>query len=576
MMNTDPTIEVLENPTVALPLEQHILDEDSAETVRRNLARATTILAMGNIASRVLGFAKEILLSNYFGAGRLVDAFQIAITVPQDLFDLAINGHVNSALVPVLSEYATKEDRHELWRLSSALLGLVCLGTSSLVFVLIIFAPQIITLYRGANPGTWAMDAAVRTLAPQFPTAISGGKGISAEAFALSVRLMRLTAPALIFQSLFSVVSGLLYALKRFTWPAFAAALFNGTIVVTMVVLAPKIGIESAAIGFLLGAVLQLALQFGGLRGERIRLQVRGTLSHPGVRRIGRLYLPVMLSLLLDIFIRIFSYNLASQAGDGNIAYMNWATSLREFPLGLVGTAISIAILPTLARQALRPEAMREFQDTLGQGIRLALVLIIPATVGMFALAGPLIGLVFERGAFTAVDTNITSIVLRLYLVGIPFAAVDLLLIFAFYARKDTLTPALVGVFSLVCYILIALLLRGTYGFLSLMIADSLKHVIHMTTCMILLRRRLGGLGSQRLPITLLKVALATTAMALITYVLVQSARQLWPVEGLTQRAIIVLMPSAFGAATYFILASLLQLNDFTWFIQSLRRKIRR
>src|SRR6185295_11635927 len=170
--------------------------------------------------------------------------------------------------------------------------------------------------------------------------------------------------------------------------------------------LAPVIAIERAAIGFLFGAILQLALQFGGLWREPLRLQVRGAWRQPGVRRIGILYLPVMVSLIMDIFIRLFSYNLASQAGDGNVAYMNWATSLREFPMGLVGTAISIAILPTLARQALRPEARQEFRDTLGQGIRLALTLIIPATVGMFVLAGPLIGLVFERGKFTPADTN--------------------------------------------------------------------------------------------------------------------------------------------------------------------------
>jgi putative peptidoglycan lipid II flippase len=551
-MSHDPVFEALETTIAPPPVEPTPEPPEPPEEVTSSLARATTILAIGNVVSRVLGFAKEILLSNYFGAGRLVDAFQIAITVPQDLYDLAISGHVNSALVPVLSEYATK-DRHELWRLVSALLGLVTLITSALVLLLEIFAPQVVTLYRGA-PGT----------------------GVSQEAFDLTVHLLRWTAPALIFQSLFAIASGLLYALKRFSWPAFGAALFNGTIVVTMVLLAPVIGIERAAIGFLFGAILQLALQFGGLWREPLRLQVRGALRQPGVRRIGLLYIPVMVSLIMDIFIRLFSYNLASQAGDGNVAYMNWATSLREFPLGLVGTAISIAILPTLARQALSPEARQEFKDTLGYGIRLALVLIVPATVGMFALAGPLVGLVFERGAFTATNTYVTSIVLRLYLLGIPFAAVDLLLIFAFYAMKDTVTPALIGVISLASYIAIALLLERNYGFLSLMIADSLKHVIHMTICLIVLRRRLRGLGSQRLPRTMIKVVLATTAMALVTYVLALSARELWPVEGLTQRAILVLLPAGFGMVTYFILASLLRLNEFTLFLQALRTKIRR
>jgi putative peptidoglycan lipid II flippase len=572
-MTVDPILET----AIAAPELEPLLPQPGVpevEAVGVGLARATTILALGNIASRILGFAKEILLSNYFGAGRLVDAFQIAITVPQDLYDLAISGHVNSAIVPVLSEYAVK-DRHELWRLVSALMGLVCIVTSVLVLILELFAPQVITLYRGANPGIWAMDRSLHLLAPQIAT-LWPGKGISASAFDLSVHLLRLTAPALFFMSLFAVISGMLYALKRFTWPAFAAALFNGTVVVTMVVLSPLVGIERAAIGVVLGAILQLVLQFGGLRGAHFYFRPGDVLHHPGVRRLGVLYVPVMVSLIMDVLInRPFSYFMASQAGDGNIAYMNWATSLREFPMGLVGTAISIAILPTLARQALNLAERQAFKDTLGQGIRLALTLIIPATMGMFVLAGPLIGLVFERGAFTRADTDAMSIVLRLYLFGIPFAAIDLLLIFAFYALKDTVTPAIVGIFSLACYIVIAIALQPVFGFRSLMIADSLKHLIHMTVSFVLIRRRLGDLGSQRLSITLFKVILATAVMSLVTYAMALGAPLLWPVQGLPQRALLVAVPSLLGGATYFILASLLRLNEFTWFMQALRRKIR-
>src|ERR1700682_3281668 len=119
-MSHEPVLETFESSAVPLPTVPAIPEEapESADVVGMHLARATTLLAIGNVASRVLGFAKEILLSNYFGAGRFVDAFQIAITIPQDLFDLAISGHVNSALVPVLSEYAAR-DRDELWRLVS-------------------------------------------------------------------------------------------------------------------------------------------------------------------------------------------------------------------------------------------------------------------------------------------------------------------------------------------------------------------------------------------------------------------------------------------------------------------------
>jgi putative peptidoglycan lipid II flippase len=189
-------------------------------------------------------------------------------------------------------------------------------------------------------------------------------------------------------------------------------------------------------------------------------------------------------------------------------------------------------------------------------------------------LAGPLIGLMFERGQFTATDTQVTAQVLRLYLLGIPFAAVDLLLIFAFYAKKDSLTPALVGVFSLGCYIVIALLLNPYIGFYGLMIADSLKHLIHMLVSLLLLNRRLKGFGAQNLFITVSKISMATLVMGLITFLLLRSVPELLPINDIRQRLILVAVPAMLGGATYLILASLLKLNELQLFIQALRRKI--
>jgi putative peptidoglycan lipid II flippase len=536
---TDITIEPIE--TVP-PVEPTTPDATGV-----GIARATSLLAIGTIASRILGFGQEVLMANFFKPS-LVDAFQIAITVPRDLFDLAISGHVNSAVVPVLSEYAERGE-DELWRLVSLLLGTVGLILSGVVLALEIFAGPIVSIYRG---------------------------NISEEAITLTIQLLRITAPALLFLGFYAVLSGTLFALKRFTAPAFASAAFNGTLVMVIVLLAPFIGIERAAVGWLIGAGIQCGLQWVSLRRHPIRLQIAGAWRHPGVRKIGILYIPVMASLVFDVLInRTFSYNLASRT-PGSIAYMNWATSLREFPMGLVGTAISIAVLPTLTRLAVVQSQRQAFKDTLGQGIRLALTLIVPATVGLFVTAGPLIGMLFERGSFAPIDTEITALVLRLYLIGIPFAAVDLLLVFAFYAQKDTLTPALIGLFSLLCYMGIALLLQDRYGFYGLMIADSMKFLIHVVLSVVFLRRRLGGLGKQRLILTTLKVILATMLMGVLTYLAMRLLLSWHEPQGLLDRAVLVLIPSTLGGVTYFLLANLLHIREFSWFVQAIRVKLRR
>jgi putative peptidoglycan lipid II flippase len=528
------------------------------------------VVALGNITSRVLGLAREIVLTNLFGASRAVDAFNVAIIVPRAIYDLLIGGHVNSALVPVLSEVAVKDGRKALWELVSILCSLVTIILAVMVLLLYVFAPQVVRLVSsGFDPLTLSLAEAQ----------------------------LRLTAPALVFMGLFAVLSGTLYALKEFTWPAFAVTVFNGSVVVIGIALAPALrltphiaangmleliyarpdsGIIAVTLGWLVGSVAQMLLQLPGLKGARLR--PRFDWRHPAVRRVAALYAPVMFSLIIDaLVIRTFSYNLASRTGEGSIGYMNWATTLIQFPQGLVATAISIAILPTLARQSalIVSESAQPFKDTLGLGLRLAITLILPAAVGLYVMATPIVALLFQHGAFNANDTAITAHALRLYLIGLPFAAVDLLLIYAFYARQDTLTPALVGVFSLMIYMATAVLLFPRYGLFSLMIADSVKHIVHALTTFVLLMRRLDGMGGQHLTATVIKTGLAAGVMGAATWLLIPQVVRLIGNRTLMQEALLVGVVGGISLLIYVALALALRVNELRWMGGLLWRRIR-
>jgi putative peptidoglycan lipid II flippase len=538
---------------------------EQAET-NAGVARATGVMALGNIASRVLGLAREMALTNLFGASGAVDALNVAIIVPKNVYDLLIGGHVNSALVPVLSEVAARDGRQALWQLASVLFSLVTVVLSLLVLLLELFAPQVVQLV---------------------------GSGFDPATLALATVLLRLTVPALIFLSLFAVLSGTLYALREFTWPAFAGAVFNGSIVLVTVLLAPPLqitpagytltlarpseGIIAATLGWLVGSLAQLALQFPGMKGARLRLTLNW--RHPALRQIARLYAPVMFSLIMDtLVIRTFSYNLASRTGEGSIGYMNWATTLIQFPHGLVATAISIAILPTLSRQAAltNEQGSKAFKDTLGLGMRLAITLILPATFGLFMLATPIIQLLFQHGAFNAYDTSITALALRLYLLGLPFAALDLLLVYAFYARQDTLTPALVGLLSLTIYMVIAIALLPYYGLFSLMLADSAKHIVHASVSAYLLARRMGGFGQQRFIVTAGKTGLAALAMA-ATAGVVTPALSCWlDVGNLLGEILLVALSGGLSVAVFLLLASALNIEELRWLAGLMKKRLKR
>jgi putative peptidoglycan lipid II flippase len=509
------------------------------------VAKATALIALGNILSRVLGLGREIILSNLFGASAAVDAFKIAIIIPRGLYDLLIGGHVNSALVPVLSEYAARRDEANLWALVNALLSLCVLVMSLLVLVLTSFAPALVRLIASplANPQTLE-DA---------------------------THLLQITAPALFFLALFAVLSSLLYAMQKFSAPALAASVFNLTIIGVTALFAQRWGITAVAFGWLAGAFVQMVLQVWGLRYESLRWRVR--LWHSGIPKIGLLYAPVMFSLALDVLVnRPFSYNLAARTGEGNIAYMDWATTLIQFPHGLVATAISVAVLPTLARQAALH--LGAFKDTLGLGLRLTLALIAPASVGLFVFATPIVALIFEHGAFTAYDTDRTALALRLYLLGLPFASLDLLLVFAFYARQDTLTPALIGLFSLGVYMVTALVLLPRYGFFALMLADSMKHIVHAGVSWWFLMRRVEGLRGQRLLSTGLKASFAALLMGLLGAGLLVFLRHWFAAHTLSNELVLVLGAGGLSGAFYLFLAHQLGLREVTLFFQQIRQRL--
>jgi putative peptidoglycan lipid II flippase len=505
------------------------------------VAQAAGIIALGNIASRVLGLVRETVKADLFGAGGDVSALDTAMSIPSIIYDLLVGGMISSALVPILSDYTT-ERRAELWRLLSVILGLVCVVVCAFVLAGELLASQLIWLSAG---------------------------GLQLSDQALATDLLRLMLPGVLFLSLASILTGALYALKRFTLPAFTPAVFNAAVVIVALALGRRWGVYSMAAGLLMGSALQVALQLPGLRDARLRLVL--DLHHPALRRIGRLYLPILIGLAVDKLAELLSYRLASHTGDASISWMKYSATMIQLPLGLVVTAISIAILPTLSRQA-ADEQLDPFKATLAQGLRLVLALTIPATVGLWVLATPIIALVFEHGDFTAADTLATVAALRYHLVGLIFAAVDQPLIFAFYARKDTWTPALVGVATVILYVFLALaqILFASLTLNGLILANSLKWAAHALIMLVFLRRSTGGLREHGMWGLVVKAVAASAVMGVAVHLMVERVTQIVP-AGLAGEVFLVGGSGLVGTAIYGALAVLLRMDEVHVLGRSLR-----
>jgi putative peptidoglycan lipid II flippase len=457
----------------------------STRTDRSGIAQAAGIIAAGNIASRVLGLVREQLIAYLFGASGLVSAFGVAAIVPKMIYELLIGGMLSAALVPVFSQVEELEGRSALWSLFNRVVSLAAMVLAVIVLLLEVLAPQVAWLLGGG-------------FAPELQVALA--------------QMIRIIAPAVLFLGLSGVVTGFLYTLKRFTYPAFGAAVFNLGIITAALLLAGRMGVFSLALGVVLGATAQLLIQTPELRRVRLRFRFRLNLSDPALQQILKLYLPIAVGLIISNVQIAIDRRLASSTGASSIAWMDRATTLIQLPHGLVAVAISLAALPTLSRFSAAQD-WNGFRQTLGAGVRAVLILIVPATCGLLVLAQPTVALLFEHGKFTAYDTYWTAWALRYYLIGLIFAAVDWPLNYAFYARQDTLTPALVGILSVGVYLAVALPLIGPLGMLGLVLADSAKHVSHAGTMLYLTRQRLGSLADMQLGKTLLKVLLASGAM---------------------------------------------------------------
>jgi len=500
-----------------------------------DIAQAALIVALGNVSSRFLGLVRETVISHLFGATGMVSAFRVASIVPTMIYDLLIGGMISAALVPVFSDYVTSDKREELCRLVSALFTLVAVVFSAVVLILEIAAPGV----------AWLL-----------------GGGFDPHLLAETTRLMRLILPAVLFFGLSGAAAGLLYADKRFVYPAFGASVFNAGIVLMALFFGNRVGIASLSLGVLLGSILQLAIQLQGLRDMGLSFSL--DLRHPGLRRMGGLYLPVALGLIVSQVGIAIDRNLASRTGEQSIAWMQNATTLIQFPLGLVAVAVSTAVLPSLSRLASSAD-MARFRRTLGMGLRVVMLLIVPATAGLLILATPVVALLFEHGAFKPYDTVRTVQALRLYLIGLPFAAIDQLLIFAFYARKDTRTPVLVGVLGVLTYLMVALTLITPLGMLGLVLANSVQLSSHALIMLYLAHRYFDGLRDQGLGTSAAKVIVASAVTGVAVLISMPWLARLAAVSATWAELLVVLSGGCLGLLIYGMMTWLLRVEDVNY-----------
>jgi len=414
-----------------------------------SLTASLTKVGGNTLLSRLMGFLRDLMVARLFGADGGTDAFFVAFKVPNLFRRLFAEGGFASALVPVLHATQREGGRPALHPLLASLSAVLGAGLLLITLLGLLAAPWLILAF-----------------APGFAA--------EPDRQALAAELLRLTLPYVIFIVLAAVAGALLNLYERFGVPAFTPVLLNLAIIGCALWLAPHLDQPILALGWgvLLGGLAQLSFQLPFL--ARLDLLPRPRLVgwHPGTRQVLRRLGPVLfggsvtqLNLLIDTF-------LASFLTVGSISWLYYSDRLVEFPLGILGAALTTVILPRLSRQA--TTSPQSFATTLEWGLRWVVLLGLPAAVGLALLAEPLVATLFLSAQFNALDVRMAALSLMGYSAGLPAFMAIKVLAPAYHARHDARTPARFAFVTLGVNLVLSLTLMVPWGHGGLALATSL------------------------------------------------------------------------------------------------------
>jgi putative peptidoglycan lipid II flippase len=403
----------------------------------RSLLRSSAAFSAMTFLSRIAGFVRDMLQAALFGATAGTDAFTVAYRIPNYLRRIFAEGSFAMAFVPVLSELKQKGDHAALKDFVDHVAGALC------AVVLVVTAIGLM-------------------LAPWIPAIVAPGSLRDPEKFALIGEMLRIVFPYLLFISLTAFAGGVLNTLQRFALPAFTPVLHNIAVIAAMLLFAGYFDVPEKALawGVLAAGIAQFALLWPSLARHGLLPRLRLDFRHPGVRRVGKLMLPTLFSSSVAQFNMIVGTIFASLLVTGSQTWLWYSDRLVEFPLGLFGVAIGTVILPHLARRFAASDG-KGFSSSLDWGLRMVLLIGVPAAVGLFILAEPAVITAFGRGKFALDPGNasMTALSLMAMSIGIPAFMLTKVLAPAFFARQDTVTPMRAAIATVVTNVLLIVLL---------------------------------------------------------------------------------------------------------------------
>jgi putative peptidoglycan lipid II flippase len=571
-------LDASEQPSAASPAAPH-----------KSVARSAGIVSIAVMFSRVLGLVRETIFAKYFGAGFLNDAFIVGFRIPNLLRDLFAEGALSAAFVKVFTDYQIKKGEPEAWRLASlvfnglaVVLSVVCIAG---IFLSPLFVKVITYNYLG-DPNHY------------YP----------AEKAALATMLMQIMFPFILLVALAALAMGVLNTKGRFGVPASASTAFNIVSIIVGLAAAfwlsgggweqsiDKITVPSDAaqwaiigmsIGTLAGGAAQLLIQVPSLYRVGFRFSLGLSFRDEGVRRVMRLMAPAIIGTGA-IQVKVLVDTIVASGIDGGASWLSYAFRLMQFPIGVFGVAIGTAAIPTLSRLASEGNIVK-FRSTLSDAVKLVLLLAIPSACGLAVLGDPIISLIYERGRFSAFDTNMTAWALAAYALGLAGYAAVKVLSPAFYALDDAKTPMYISLTSILIHVpasfgMMQLLSTvgvsperpNGFGHVGVALATSIVATVNVLALTWFMRRRIDRIDGREIGSATIRIVIASVAMSATAYFSYRLLADHFASEVFVVRLIEVFVPIAVGMITFLIAAKILRISEVEKIYGALKRKFSR
>ncbi|MEG0331786.1 MAG: murein biosynthesis integral membrane protein MurJ [Clostridium sp.] len=520
-----------------------------------NIQRATMIVMLTLLLSRLLGFVREVIVANVYGASVETDAFFAAFTIPDVMFNLLIAGALSSGFMPVFTSYLAKGEEENAWKSANSFI------TVSLIFILVfnVF-------------GMMFAKYLVPIIAPGM-IKVPGG-------FDLTVKLTQIMFTAVTFTVLAGLLRGILNSYKIFTAPAIGPVLYNvGMILGAMILGATSLGIYGMTIGVILGAFLNFIVQIPDFRrvGGNKYLKLTIDFKDPGFKRMVVLMIPAIIGLSVSQLNIVINQSIASLVGDGFISLVRYANRVMLLPLGIFAMGIATTLFPVMNTQIARNE-IQDFKKTFSEGFRTIMYITIPAAAGMIVLSEPVIRLLFKSGSFTESDVQITGGILACYSIGLIGQSGVQIITRGFYAIQDTKTPVKVAFITVVlnAALCVGLTFYTPLSIAGVSMAYSISSIVNMYLLYRGLSRKTKGLRTKEISQSFIKASIASFIMGGAALIVSRVAESFVGHEGKTEQIIGVGLSMLVAIPLYFFVTYKMRMSEMDFFLAKVKRKLKK